>query len=229
MNADLSPLKVLVLAALLLPSMPTIQAHEGCGEAHRLAIAFENMDEEAAAEANKIVAECAARFERITGKKVGDRNVRLRFEDSLRMPGQALAGGGEVRGATTHSADSSTVRISTRSRSRWQRVLAHEIVHVFIRDAFGQAPNKTLNEGLAEYVASQLYCGEVQRDLQSARRGKFNQALLPYIEGHRFCAEHAEDAAFAKFFAREIRSSDTSYETLTHLWNQANTGKARPS
>ena len=183
-------------------------------------VIFENANPRATTEGGKIIAEAARHFEEITQRKIGEWTIRISFEEEVSVQGMNLIGNEHLRGVTMHSAHSSTIRIAVRKNSNWDRVLAHEVVHTFVRATYGTANNTTLNEGLAEYVAAQIFPAEVRRDLYNAKwgRGRFSQNLCPYVEGYRFCSEHARDADFANFIAQEITGSANSYILLNYKW-----------
>lgn len=192
-----------------------------------LMAAFENVDPEVSAEGMKIISECARRFREVTHHKAGDWTVRVCFVEKIHAHGMNLCSHGQLRGVTRHGCDGSTIQIATRlaagQRSSWERVLAHEVVHALVREAYGNTSNTTLNEGLAEYIAGQMFPSEVRRDLHNAVWGASSQALIPYVEGHRFCSEHGEEKDFADFFAKAIKTNDIGYDGLAHEWQELST------
>ena len=223
MNATSLLSKPLTLLTILffLSAASLLKADEKAATSgSNLQVVFENTDSEAAEEGKKIIAQCAARFEEITHRKLSEWTVQIRFEEKIQTRGMALAGHDGLRGVTTHSKTASTIRIAIGNKSNWGRILAHEVTHAFVRNAYGPALNDTLNEGLAEYMAEQLYPSEVHRDMHNASWGRFSEKLLPYVEGHRFCCEHATDRAFPSFFANEIKQGTSSYDCLAYEWKQ---------
>ncbi len=208
------------LAALVfLAIAPLLSAEENVATpALKMHVTFENAGSDVTEEGEKIIARCAAKFEEITHRKLGEWSINICFEQQIRARGANLTSADHLRGVTTHGSASSTIRIATGQRSSWGRILAHEVTHAFVRNAYGTAVNTTLNEGLAEYMAEQFYASEVHRDLHNAQWGHFSEKLLPYVEGHRFCSEHVEDHEFPEFFAKEIKKGTSSYNCLAYEW-----------
>ncbi len=193
-----------------------------CNDASQVApqATFENTDKETEILGRKIIAITAERFEKITGVHVGKLPVTVRFAEEIVFGDASRVSSGKVQGVTLYDRDSCTIQIAKKRISTFGRVLAHEVTHVFVREAFGQALNRTLNEGLAEYMAAQEFPSEVERDMRNAAaKGFVPQGLRTYVDGHRFCKSFAEDANFAAFFAREIKkSTHTDFSELKEVW-----------
>ena len=185
-------------------------------------VVFENTDAETEVLGRKIIAITAERFEKITGTHVGKLPVIVKFTDEIVFGDASRISSGRVQGVTLYDRDSCTIQIAKKRISTFGRVLAHEVTHVFVREAFGQAFNRTLNEGLAEYLAAQEFPAEVERDMRNASaKGFVPQALRTYVDGHRFCKHFAEDANFAAFFASEIKKSTyTDFSELKIAWEE---------
>ncbi len=186
-------------------------------------VTFENAASEVVEEAGAIVATALQHFEKVTQRKTGNRPIRVRFVEILSARGMEHLGDGRIQGVTHHEADFSVIEISTRRTSSWGRTLAHELTHVFVREAYGKVANRTLNEGLAEYVAFRIFPSEVSRDLSNAHAslGPLSPARRPYVEGLRFVAQHASDKRFPNFFESAIKNPNSSYQDLKETWKTA--------
>ena len=185
-------------------------------------VVFEDADAETEALGRKIVLITAERFEKITGVRVGKLPITVKFTDEIIFGDASRVSAGRVQGVTLYEKDSCTIQIAKKRISTFGRVLAHEVTHVFVREAFGQAFNRTLNEGLAEYLAAQEFPAEVERDMRNAgAKGFVPQALRTYVDGHRFCKHFAEDENFAAFFASEIKkSTHANFSELKTAWEE---------
>ncbi|MCC7518777.1 MAG: hypothetical protein IT578_06290 [Verrucomicrobiae bacterium] len=171
-----------------------------------------------AAQAEQIYAITRAHFIRLTNREVGRLPIRLRLVEN---PGghEALRRGEKVLGSTVHHADFSEVRVGSEEARSFGRVLAHEITHVFVREAFGRAANRALSEGFAEYVASLSFGAEVRHDMRAAFHPRTRGTrILPYVNGFNFCLHYAEKPAFASFFAEQISLPDFGMSQLLTVW-----------
>ncbi|MBI4025606.1 MAG: hypothetical protein HY360_11550 [Verrucomicrobia bacterium] len=185
------------------------------------AISFVNANPDDIEEGRRIAAVVSRLFEQITLHRVGSRSIYVCFSNSMAFGEMSLSGEGRVQGTTVHQANCSTIQISNSRTSSWGRVFAHELTHVFVREAYGRSLNRTLNEGLAEYIAAMLFSSEVRRDLRNATRGPTAAALRPYVEGFRFIAEHVADERLPAFLESEMKTGDGSYRSLREAWDRS--------
>jgi len=184
-------------------------------------VIFENATPEMEELGKKIIDVTANRFEKKTGKKVGNTTIYVQFVETTALGDHSRTTAGKVQGVTIYRPTSCTIQISTKRSSTFGRVLAHEVTHVFVREVFGKAANSTLNEGFAEYLAAQEYPSEVKRDMKAAASQRVLSCnLKPYVEGHQFCERFADDVRFPEFFASQISSKETSgYQALKQAWD----------
>lgn len=173
-------------------------------------------------EAQLIVEKVALLFTRITGVSVDGIPVRIQFVDNLKDGDKIITEGGHVEGITHYPQMGPLIEIANDRSSSWQRVLAHEVTHVFVNQVYGRAYNSTLNEGLAEFIAEAVSPDEVRSSMKKlSKRSSLEAQYRPYLEGFRFCKEHAEDERFPEFLASEIQSRNSPYPVLKALWDRA--------
>lgn len=210
------------IAGLLAFGMLTLRADPEIQRTAREegALVFENVDASDEAKAREVYAAVRAHFTRITGREVGKLPIRVRLVESLGR-GEASRASSHVLGVTVHREGRSEIQISALQQRSFGRVLAHELVHVFSREACGAAVNRVLSEGLADYIASLLYSAEVNRDLRAASHVKTRDPrLLPYVRGYHFCLHHAEREGFGEFYARQIGRPDFGFGDLEGAWKR---------
>ncbi len=127
--------------------------------------------------------------------------------------------GCQVEGMTFGEKGDYEVKIAGLSGEKFERVLAHELVHVLVRETHGDGANLFLNEGIAEYLAGKQFPSEVQHDRGDSKTS--NAVLRPYVEGLDFCRRHASDARFAAFFTEQLNHPVTSSRELEEIWEHA--------
>jgi hypothetical protein len=184
-------------------------------------INFEGATPKRVEEAQKIMVEIEGHFQKVFHKKVKPPLVDIQLLETLRGNGMNCSYEGHLEGVTLFTDSTCVIQISTQRTSTWGRILAHEMGHVLIHQAYGQPSNLWLNEGIAEYLAGESFPSEVR----TAYRKNASQRLLPiqvipYVEGLRFCNSHAEDAKFPGFFEVEIKNSVKSVEELVTKWEK---------
>ena len=188
-------------------------------------------------EAKDLIAQAAQYFEKLTGQAVGHRAIQIHFVNRPSTGDAIHVGGGDVEGVTFHVKTDSIIEISRKHPDRWKRILAHEVTHVFVQEAFGPVKNRTLSEGLAEYVADNFFPNQVRNDFYKASNAKFVllvAKLQPYVDGFRFVSQHARDSRFAEFFAIESKNPATNTSRLlNNAWHNTlqvadNAGKFQP-
>jgi hypothetical protein len=213
---------VVLVGFLLLSLVLALRAEPATGApaAEEAALSFENVDAGDEAAAMEIYATVRAHFTRITGREVGKLPIRVAMVDHLGS-GEASRTAGQVLGVTVHSAGRSLIQISSSQDRTFGRVFAHELVHAFTREAYGQAVNRSLSEGLADYVASLLFSAEVNRDLRAASKAVVrNPRLLPYVNGYNFCLHYAQREGFGDFYASQIGMPDFGFGHLERVWKR---------
>jgi len=186
-------------------------------------IIFEGESSRRNKEAEKIIAEAAQYFEEITSQSLNKTSrdkipIRIRFESSPLKSENRIHEGidDRIQGITYHSRKESRIVISKRYAANWERILAHETVHVFVRAVYGRAINQILNEGLAEYIAEKVFPTKTHLNPKTAI---FDERFRPYSEGFRFCEQYATDPYFSDFFALEIKKPGHSLRNLIKLWD----------
>lgn len=181
-------------------------------------ITFENQSSQINQNATKIIEKAAFHFFQITKETLPATSIQIRLVDQLNY-GEKMSKGGDskkhIQGITRFTHDGAIIEISNHHTATIERILAHEAVHIFIREVYGKAFNYTLNEGLAEYIAGLLFPKEVRSDLKAAFCGSSTQM---YTEGYQFCQQYAKDKYFSDFFAVQIKNKDCSLEQLRELW-----------
>jgi len=185
-------------------------------------VVVENGPPEIQKMAHDIVAETAWRFQQASGVAVGKMPIHVVFVDTVDTGENIRTDSGRVQGVTIYNPETSscTVQIPLRKSSSFGRVLAHEVTHAFVREAYGRVINRTLNEGLAEYMASLEFPSEVRHDLQRARGSGLMLVLRPYVDGQQFCQDHATDPHFGSFLASEFKTSHLTYSQLSKAWKE---------
>lgn len=182
------------------------------------AISFVNSDSRSESESREIIAQAAARFTRVTGMEVGYYPIIVDFVEEIPRGIRGVLS--RQQGSTTFRPAGATVAIAVRGPQTCGRILAHEVAHVFTREAYGDVENPTLREGLAEWIAGQAYPSEVRENMRNARRGGTPPSLVPYVDGYQFCHRHAEHKDFATFYEQQVHSKTTSYDALEKLWER---------
>lgn len=185
-------------------------------------VTFENLPDDQRELADEIIVRVTRCFMEISHEAVGTMPIRVRFTPTLSMGENSHTAAGHIQGVTVHEADSSTIEISTSRTSSWGRIFAHELTHALARATYGKANNRTLSEGLAEYVASELFPTEVGDDMRNIRLGRSTPVLRSYLDGFRFVAQHALDKRFAAFLKSTIKDSTMSLSELRDAWGRPN-------
>lgn len=179
----------------------------------------DNLTPDQEAQAAVIYREARAQFVRLMGREVGRIPVRVCEVEQLRGRGEASRTVGQMQGVTAYVGGEIVVQISASRSSSFGRVLAHELTHAFVREAFGAAVNRSLSEGFAEYVASLQFPSEVKHNLRAASFAVARSPkLMPYVSGFEFCSRHAKSLGFAKFFESQIGMMDFGPGQLADAW-----------
>lgn len=187
-------------------------------------ITFKNLDSGQEAQAMEVYAAARAHFTRLTGREVGAVPVRICIVDHLGQ-GEASRTAGQKLGVTVYLDGESVVQISAAQTRSFGRVLAHELTHAFVREAYGAAVNRPLSEGFAEYIASQNYAAEVNRDIRAASAAMMkNPRLMPYVNGYNFCLHYADRPGFGMFFESQIKTLDFGLGHLETVWKRLERG-----
>ncbi len=187
-------------------------------------ISFDNLDPAQEVQAMEVYATARAHFTRLTSREVGEVPVRVRIVERLGR-GEASRTVGQMLGVTVYVDGESVVQISAAQTRSFGRVLAHELTHAFVREAYGTAVNRSLSEGLSEYIASQFYGAEVNRDIRAASAVVMkNPRLMPYVNGYNFCLHHADRPGFGKFFESQIKMPDFGLGHLEAVWKRQEQG-----
>lgn len=194
---------------------------EGGKKAAKLPLVFEGLSKEEAREAREVYRRTRERFIELTGRKVGALTVRVRFVERP-SGGEAVRTITQRMGVTVQNRGECRISIRRLRRGSFGRVLAHELVHAFLHEAYGRVENRALSEGFAEYLASFDHSAEVNHDMRSASARYVNAPKIqPYVEGYNFCLHYARAPGFVAFFDRQIYTPDFGFETLMTLWRQA--------
>lgn len=209
-----------------------------------LSVTFDGIPSASLNEAKDTVRKSISDFEQITHKHVPCSRVLVRlvtpesmnemvqFKEHVDLSGRkhismqmlnmrglsVWTKGCKLEGMTVGSAGEYVIKIVDQSGLNFNRVLAHEMTHVYVKQSFGEGSNQMLNEGLAEYIASLQYAFDVTGDLKNAEKSTVRQ-LQPYVIGYQFCKEHAREKQFADFFQKELDSNHSSYGSLKKAWS----------
>ncbi len=193
---------------------------------------FENATPQQEKIGEKVIAATRDRFNQLMKTEAGQRPIRVCFVDRCSWGEASRTVSVNIQGITSFQDQEWRIEISREHTASFERILAHEVAHALVREAFGIPPgvlvNRTLNEGLAEYLASLECAGEVNRDFQSG----VGQSLIPpkwrpYMDGYRFCRRHAEEPGFGTFFARHLGDIGGEYAYLDALWSRQTLACAR--
>lgn len=181
---------------------------------------LEGLTADEARDAREVYRATRDHFTEITGRPVGAFKIRVRLVERA-MGGEASRTLTQVMGATQQGREECRISISRLRRGSFGRVLAHELAHAFLREAYGRTTNRALSEGFAEYLASLEYSAEVNRDLRAAAAQYANAPKLqPYVAGYNFCLHYARDPDFLAFFDREIYFPDFGFDHLLTAWKR---------
>lgn len=186
----------------------------------KLPLRLEGLSEDDAREAREVYRVTRERFTEITGRPVGALKIRVQLVERA-MGGEASRTLTQVMGVTRQSREECRISITPLRRGSFGRVLAHELTHAFLHEAYGRTTNRALNEGLAEYLASLSYSAEVNRDQRAAAANYASaQKLQPYVAGYNFCLHYARDPDFIAFFDRRIYMPDFGFDDLMTAWRR---------
>lgn len=181
---------------------------------------LDGLPDEEAREAREVYRVTRERFIELTGRKVGAIPVRVRLVERA-SGGEANRTVSQVMGTAIHGARECRISISVLRRGSFGRVLAHELTHAFLSEAYGRTANHALSEGLAEYLASLSYSSEVNRDMRAASAAYVNvPKLQPYVEGYNFCLHYARSPTFIPFFDRQVYIPDFGFDHLMTTWKR---------
>lgn len=216
-------LNPVTLIGLLLLSLVVILRAEGNDAAPvggETSLTFEGVDASDEAQAMEVYSAVRSHFLRLTGREVGRMPFRVTMVDRLGS-GEASRTAGQVLGMTVHTGGESVIQVSRAANGSFGRVFSHELVHAFVREAYGKAVNRALSEGLADYIASLLFSAEVNRDVRAASNAVVrNSRLIPYVNGFNFCLHYAQREGFGDFYASQIGMPDFGFGHLENVWKR---------
>jgi hypothetical protein len=182
---------------------------------------FEGESEKRVSEARKLMEDGARLFEKYLQKPAVCESVAVRFV-STPKPGGIRCLFVSQQGACWFDAQENTWRITiAQERSAtWQRIFSHEVIHIFLNEAFGSIENQVLSEGMAEFLSAEQFPSEV-RGAHRRWDSKFPPSeLKPYVEGNSFCQFHANRPGFARFFEEEIKRPTADGAGLRKNWKE---------
>ncbi len=131
---------------------------------------------------------------------------------------------GGVLGVCEVSGGAATIRVAARGPAALGAVLAHEATHAWVAEAFGEARNGMLNEGLAQYFAALAY-PPLRNEIRHAwLNGGSDVMASPYIAGFHWIEEHVESPRFPDFFRRQIGRPTSTLDDLDRLWRESPNG-----
>lgn len=190
-----------------------------------LSIKFDTASPKQFREAEQILGEIRGNFTSIFKKEVKLPSIDIEFvphivaEENTTEP--KYTSDGRLQGLTKPTEAGYSILISNERTSTWGRILAHELAHVVLQEAFGVHRNQWLSEGMAEVLACKSFPSEVIRSYNRQEKKKFVAAeLVPYIEGYWFCRRHFEESCFARFYESEAKNSVDSMSELESRWQQ---------
>jgi diadenosine tetraphosphatase ApaH/serine/threonine PP2A family protein phosphatase len=190
-------------------------------------LVLDGLPPEEARLAHQVYLETRERFIALTGRRVGDLPIRVRLVERA-AGGEASRTVTQVMGTAVQRPGECRISISLRRRGSFGRVLAHELTHAFLREAYGRPANKALSEGFAEYLASLSHSAEVNHDMRaSASQYASAPSIQPYVEGYNFCRHYARSPGFMSFFERQLQVPDFGFDHLMTVWERERRAAAK--
>jgi len=186
---------------------------------------FEGLDLESQIACRRVMIATALRFQKLTGMQVGKASIHVRLAPirSIEVPGLEAVSG--AQGLCVVLLGRIFLTIPTRGSQPIAPILAHEATHAYVAEAYGQAHNLHLNEGLAQYLAG-LEHPPFQSELRRVwLKGNYTVATSPYVAGFHFVEGRADHPRFMEFLKKYILLPVVDYDELERLWEQSGGNK----